>query len=1072
VTANRALFLFAYTCSGLAGLVYEVSWTRLLTLYLGHTTAAASAVVAAFLGGLAFGAAGGGRVATRTSPRQALFVYLGLETLVIVAALALPLELRAATPLLKWSYGDAAAGWLFPTVRLLLCLILIFVPASALGATFPMAVRWFAHDSRNAAQSSGALYAMNTAGAAIGALLAGFVLIPVIGLSGTTYVAIAATAVALAAVAVVAAREGSRSASVPLEPPEPVRPRGRQRKGKRSTSDVSPSAVPSHEWTVAAILGLSGFAALMHEIAWTRILSLILGPTVYAFAATLAVVILGVAIGSGLGTAIVGRTRDAAGWLTATMIGAALTAAWTYSLAGNRIPRLLAQQFAASPDLFERFLNPGTTLAAALILPTALCLGAAFPLALSLLGKAEDSAARRFGLVYAVNTLGAVSGSLAAGFLFIPRFGLQPTLWIVSGCLLAAALLTVAQGRLTKSARAAAALASVAAVALSAAGPPWDRELMASGAYLYARYVPKDLDLETLLKAGTLLYYREGAAATVSVKRLTGTTTLAVDGKVDASNRGDMLTQNLVAHLPLLIHENPRDVAVIGLGSGVTLGAALKHPIARADVIEISPEVVEASRFFADENHRALEDHRTNLIVGDGRSHLQLTNRRYDVVISEPSNPWIAGVAALFTREFFVAARERLAPGGIICQWAHTYTISDPALRSVVATFTSVFPDATAWLVGGDDLLLIASAPDPDRPDRPALGSRLDNIGRSWSRPGVAEDLREVGAVEPFTLLSLYAAGPSELSRYSNGAPLLTDDRMTLEFSGPRDLHEAGAGNNRATLAALFDRQAAPAAVRHSWSAVGATQWRNRAAMLAQSDVHALAYEDYKQALLLDPRDVAAFDGLVKSAVLAARTAEALAWTNGLTPHVPEALVAASKLHMANGSHAAAVDAANRASQATPVYPRAFEQLASLAADTGDVVELDIALAKLKELAPETAATHYYAAASAFMHGRFAESFREAERAIAIDPEYAATYDLIGAAYTKLGQPEKARDAFLTSLRFDAHDSTAYTNLGLLELTAGNHRVAANYFAEALGLDPHSPAARQGLTKAQIGVSN
>jgi spermidine synthase len=491
MTANRALFLFAYTCSGLAGLVYEVSWTRLLTLYLGHTTAAASAVVAAFLGGLAFGSAGGGRVATRLSPRQALFAYLTLESVVIVAALVLPLELRAVTPLLKWSYGDAAAGWLFPTVRLLLCLILIFVPAIALGATFPIAVRWFAHDSRNAAQSSGALYAMNTVGAAIGALLAGFVLIPVIGLSGTTYVAIAATAVAAAGVVVVAAREAHRPASLSVEPPAPVRPKGRQRKGKRSTSDASAPAAPMREWTIAAILGLSGFAALIHEIAWTRILSLILGPTVYAFAATLAVVILGVAIGSGFATAIVGRTRDAAGWLSGTLIGAALTAAWTYSLAGNRIPRLLAQQFAAAPDLFERFLNPGTTLTAALILPTALCLGAAFPLALSLLEKAEDSAARRFGLVYAVNTLGAVAGSLAAGFVFIPRFGLQPTLWIVSGCLLVAALLTGLQGRLTRAARAAAAVASVAAVAVIAAGPPWDRELMASRGEVAADHAQK-----------------------------------------------------------------------------------------------------------------------------------------------------------------------------------------------------------------------------------------------------------------------------------------------------------------------------------------------------------------------------------------------------------------------------------------------------------------------------------------------------------------------------------------------------------------------------------------------------
>jgi spermidine synthase len=201
------LFLLAYTCSGLAGLVYEVSWTRLLTLYIGHTTAAASAVVAAFLGGLAVGAAGGGVVASRLRPRQALQGYIALELLVVVAALLLPIELRALTPLLRWAYADAAPGYLFPAIRLLSCLAMVFIPAAALGATFPMAVRWFAHRSNNPARVGSALYAMNTVGAALGSLLAGFMLIPAIGISGTTYVGMAGSVVAAVLVSVVAMRE-------------------------------------------------------------------------------------------------------------------------------------------------------------------------------------------------------------------------------------------------------------------------------------------------------------------------------------------------------------------------------------------------------------------------------------------------------------------------------------------------------------------------------------------------------------------------------------------------------------------------------------------------------------------------------------------------------------------------------------------------------------------------------------------------------------------------------------------------------------------------------------------------
>ena len=292
--------------------------------------------------------------------------------------------------------------------------------------------------------------------------------------------------------------------------------------------------------------------------------------------------------------------------------------------------------------------------------------------------------------------------------------------------------------------------------------PAWDRELLASGLYKYARQVPAGADVEAALRAGTILYYREGATGTVSVKRLTGDLSLAIDGKVDASTAGDMITQKVLAHLPLLMHPSPRSVGIIGLGSGVTLGSALTHPVSAVDVIEISPEVVEASRYFEAENRHALDDPRTRLIVGDGRSHLALSSRQYDVIVSEPSNPWMAGVAALFTREFFTILRSRLSPGGLICQWAHTYDISPEDLRSIVATFVSVFPDGTMWLVGNGDLLMVGTAGP--------LGSALERIESSWQRPGVAADLQSVAISAPFSLWSLFAGGGDELRAYAGDA--------------------------------------------------------------------------------------------------------------------------------------------------------------------------------------------------------------------------------------------------------------------------------------------------------------
>lgn len=1065
------LFLVAYTCSGIAGLVYEVSWTRLLTLHIGHTTAAAAAVVAAFLGGLAAGAAWGGDIASRLSRGAALRAYVGLELGVAAAALALPWELRALTPLLSWAYGEGGPGLLFPTVRLVSCLVMVFIPAAALGATFPMAIRWFASESGRPARLSGLLYALNTAGAAVGAMLAGFVLVPAIGISGATWVGVAGSLVAALAVAVVIRSEAPTGETAPpaAAPDDAAgaernsRRRDRPRsitRGEASIKDTTPR--DDGRWLAAGVLGLSGFASLMHEIAWTRILALVLGPTTYAFAATLAAVIGGVAIGSAAGTWMVGRARRPAAWVAIALALGAITTSFTYSLAGQRIPRMVARQMAIAADPFSELLTQGLLLTAALILPTAICLGAAFPLALSLAGDHAERVAGRFGVVYAVNTLGAVAGSLAAGFFFIPRFGLQVTLQVVSGSLITAALFVVVKAALAGSARVAGVMASAAAAIVLVLSPPWDRELMASGPYMYAPFVPRDLDLETMLKAGTMLYYREGAAATVSVKRLTGTTTLAVDGKVDASNRGDMLTQKLIAHLPLLVHDNPRDVAIIGLGSGVTVGSALRHPIARADVIEISPEVVKASRFFEAENHHALDDPRTNLIVGDGRSHLLLTPKRYDVIISEPSNPWIAGVAALFTREFFEGARNRLAPGGVICQWANAYNISEADLRSIVATFLSVFPHGTVWLVGGDDVLMMAS-------DGP-LDARLERMHEHWRRPGVAEDLALVSAMDPFSVLSLYIGGPDELKPYAEGAPLFTDDTMRLEFSAPREIHSGEAGANVTRLSALAAEGSGPAAVHEARAHAGAAEWRNRGLMMAKSDVHDRAYDDFKRALELDVTDKAALDGFVRAAGLtgqspfAVETLEALSAGRELHRDV---LVALSKARSAAGLTDEAVAAAREAARVDSPGLAGLEQLASIYADAGNTVPLDDTVAAMRRVAPDQAPTLYYTAAAAFLHGDAQEAARLAERAVAADPAYAPVYDLVGAAYTKLGRLDEARKAFETSLTFDAHDSAAYANLGLLAMEAGDRAAARGYFAEALWLTPNSAVAREGLARSR-----
>src|SRR4029450_8092137 len=262
-------------------------------------------------------------------------------------------------------------------------------------------------------------------------------------------------------------------------------------------------------------------------------------------------------------------------------------------------------------------------LVSVLLLPVALTFGAAFPFGVALSTAIDESVTENLGRLYALNTMGAIAGSLAAGFALIPAFGLHLTIRGLAGTVAVAAALVAGFGSSRQSSKIVAISVATLSVIAAWALPSWDRMLLSSGAYKYALSM-RGADLQSALTAGELLWYEEGAAGTVAVRRLAGTMSMAIDGKVDASNAGDMLTQRLLAHLPLLLHAQPRRVAIIGLGSGVTFGAALRHPVDRVDTIEISREVVEASRFFEAENHHALADPRSHVIVGDGRTHLLL----------------------------------------------------------------------------------------------------------------------------------------------------------------------------------------------------------------------------------------------------------------------------------------------------------------------------------------------------------------------------------------------------------------------------------------------------------------
>jgi len=1073
---GRGVFLVLFAFSGAAALVYEVVWTRLLTLQIGHGVAAASTVLAAFMGGLAAGAALGGPIGQRQTPARALRAYATLEVAIAGAAILLPFALAALEPLLRVVYADGHGGWAFVALRLVTSLVLLALPAAAMGATFPIASRWMVRSAASMSGDAGRLYAANTLGASAGAVAAGFLLLPSLGLMGATLVGVVLNLVAAGGAWQISRGVKSAEADLPAKRQEEPVQGGPAHKPKRSEKQAAKSAgrtanathsskskagVPVREamgnpWLAAAALGITGLASLSLQVVWTRLLASILGPTTYAFSAVVAVFILGIAGGAALGAWLSRKVARPSTLLALVVIGSgALALAAAMGVNGTL---LAIGRVVATPGItFEAVLTREVMFAAGLLLPMAIAFGAAFPLAVAVASRGDETAVSDLGLVYAVNTVGAITGALMAGFVLVPALGLHDTIRVI-GALTAVAGAALVAWSGGVGWRQAAPL-TLAAVVLAGAWylPSWDPRLLSSGAYKYAPAL-RGPDLETSLTAGELVYYREGATATVAVRELAGATALSIDGKVDASDAADMLTQRLLAHVPLLLHPNPRSAAILGLGSGVTLGSALTHGLERATVLEISPEVVEASRFFDDQNHRALADPRTRLIVGDGRTHLLLSEERYDVIVSEPSNPWMAGIASLFTREFFELARTRLNEGGILCQWAHTYDISDRDLQSIVATFLSVFPDGTLWLVGDADVLLIGSTSP--------LTDRLDGIARAWQRPGVAEDLAGVGAHDPLAVLSLFVADGGPLATWSAGATIQTDDRGRLEFSGPRSVFGGARTDNARLLRDLATGRPRPAAVQQAIDSASPEQWTRLGDMLRRADSYQSASEMFVRALQKNPRDAAALDGLVRASAPLGRGAETRSYLAGLAsdPANEEAKLALSRLLASQGTFEESARIPLVLLQGNPGNLPALEQLASILADAGDTERLAPVVARLKMVAPSSASTHYYAAALGFLQGRMDTAIHEAEAAVAADPSHARARNVLGAALAGVGQRDRARAAFNLSLRADPRDAATYSNLAALELEVGNAAAARRYYAEALTIDPDNRIARAGLT--------
>ena len=756
------VFLFFFV-SGATGLIYEVVWTRLLTLVLGNTHYSVSTVLTTFMGGLALGSFFGGRLIDRGG--KPLLIYALLEGAIGIYCFLIPHFIDASLPFFQWVYSNFQESYTLTSFsRFLVCGAILLVPASLMGATLPILGKFISGKPEVIGRDVGTLYAVNTFGAVAGALTSAFVFMKLYGVSTTIWIA-AGLNLGLASVILIFFRS-------------------------QWTHTHLAEALPSSEresrfYTPEVILILGGFcvtgiAALIYQVAWTRIFSLLLGSSVYAFSLILTAFILGLAFGTLVFSRIVGHFEDLKkvfGWL---QVGIGLSA-------------LAALPFFGEVPLVNRwvYLNWGLDFStiqwsnfliilALIFIPTFL-MGAQFPVVVRLVARNLRTLGHHVGTAYASNTVGTILGSLIGGFLLIPILGVQNTiLWAVFiNIVLGIVLLYTSSLHINLKTYVLPGLLLVWIIGARGIDP-WDKAVISSGSFMPYRIN----ELEGALQhKNKILFYKEGLHTTVTTElAVDGNIFLRVNGKTDASLGLDMRTQLLSGYLPMFFSKDPESVLVIGQGSGVTLGAVEQFPAKDIDLVEISSSVVEGSRFFDPFNGHALDDPRVRVILEDGRNHITLTDKKYDVIISEPSNPWISGIGALFTQDFYELADTRLKPGGIMCIWMHT-NMSPESFKSISRAFLSVFPNVTMWeSIVGDDYLLIGSHQPYSLP--------YEKVKRLLEDPVQGRELKRLGISSVRDLMGLVVMNQDELKKFSAGAPIHTDDNSLLEFGAPEYIYK------------------------------------------------------------------------------------------------------------------------------------------------------------------------------------------------------------------------------------------------------------------------------------------
>ena len=774
-------WLLLFAGSGCAALIYEIVWFQLLQLVIGSSAVSLGLILTAYMGGLCLGSVALPRlVSSRHHPmRVYALLEFGVAAFGIIALFGVPLVSRVyvggattglAGLLLR---GAVAAGCLLP-------------PTILMGASLPAIARWVETTPKGVSWL-GLLYSANVAGAVTGCVLAGFYLLRVHDMAFATYTAAAINVgVGLLALALAGGNRGWT---------------GRDR-GENILAQRAPGVL-----FIYAAIAFSGLTALGAEVVWTRLLSLLLGATVYTFSIILAVFLTGLWIGSGAGSFLARRVRDPRLELAGCQILLAIAIAWTAFTLAYVLPWWPVDPWLSINPWLNFDLDLTRCIRA--IFPATLLWGASFPLALAAAAAKREDSARLTGEVYAANTAGSIVGALAFSLLLIPTIGTQGSQQVLIWLAAAAAVVAIAAMFVTKpvSQRPVALVGALAGTAVLAWGlsetvgaVPWQAIAYGRRVAPILRGLDRSADAET-----KPVFVGEGINSSVVITERGDQKFFYVSGKSEASSALlDMRLQRMMGHLPALVHSvsnigsTPQSVLVVGFGAGVTAGSFVPYPEVSSIVIcELEPLIPPASdEFFGKENNHVLRDPRARVIYDDARHYILTTPEKFDVITTDPIHPWVKGTSTLYSREYYELVKRHLNTGGVAAQWLPIYESDEDTVKTELATFFSVFPNATVWsnYLNGDgyDLVLLG-APDPAPIDVDALQRRLDQPGYT----GVSASLAEAEFHSAVDLLATYAGSAPDLAPMLANAQINEDLNMRLQYM-------AGLGLNSLTAPQVY----------------------------------------------------------------------------------------------------------------------------------------------------------------------------------------------------------------------------------------------------------------------------